>query len=222
MRKYEFEYFNQKYASRLALFLSLSFLLLLFSSLFILVLLSIKSQLLFLLMFILSIGIPFSIYLTQKNKIKKYGFALIYDSYLFINLDNSEQKIEYDNIRNFYIQRFDATLLYIVFIDGEKLKLSASSTYCDTVKFDEFCEALENKIEEYNLSNSEVIIRKKSFFEGAWFLPFLLVSTIAIIAMLIFALIKGSNIPLIKFLLVIAPLFTLWAGYLSTKKKVKH
>ena len=214
MRKYEFEYFNPKNASRLALFL-----LILFCSLFVLALLSRRSQILFLFIFLLSIGVPFLIYLTQKNKIKKHGFALIYDSYLLINLDNSEQKIEYNNLKNFHIQRFNGILLYIVFINGEKLKLSASSAYCDTIKFGEFCDAFENKIEEYNLLKSEVILRKKSFFEKAWFLPFLLVCTISIIAMSIFALIKGTHIPLFRFLFVLTPLFTLWVGYFSTKRK---
>lgn len=219
MNKYDFEYFNQKYTSKLILILFLFFFILLFSSIFLSAKYLVKSQVIFILCLAMSAGFPLMIFRMKRSKIKKNGTAIIFDSYVKFDLDNIEIEIKYNDIKSYLIQNYNGTLINLVLKNGDKFNIATNNTYCETFKFDHFSQDLEVVLKEYIEKNNIEIIRKKPFFEKIWVFPFMIIFTVIIIILILYAIINGKHIPLPKLFLAIGPLLTIWAAYFNGKAK---
>lgn len=219
MKEYNFEYFNQKFTSKLVVALFALFLILFFTSVVILSKISIKSIFFVFFCLFFSFVIPYIIYRVNRKKIKKHGSATIYESYVEFNLDMIQIKINYVDIESYLIQNYRGTLLNLVLKGGEKFNVSASNTYCDTVKFSLFCIAFEQALGKFNKVNNSSIVRKKTFFEKGWLLPFLVIMTSALVFIIIYAFTIGRKLPVPTLFLTLGPLLTLWGGYFAARNR---
>ena len=221
MKEYKFEYSNQKFALKLFIICFGFF----FLSFFGIIILSKNIQLnkiVFMAMFlILCFGIPFYFFWQNRKKIKKIGCGKLENEKVKFILENEIKEIEFNQIENYLVQIYNGTLLEIKLLNGEKFKIYSNSNFCNTTEFDEFSSNLETKILEFKKNNNLNIIRRKTFFEKVWIYPFLIIMTISIIIMVIYAKYNGKNIPSLKLISVIAPILSLWAGYYATKVKDK-
>ena len=221
MKEYNFEYFNQKFTSKFVGGLFVLFLILFFTSILILSKISTKSILFVFFCLFISFLIPYIIYRFNRKKIKKYGSALIYESHIEFNLDFTKRQINFVDIQSYLIQNYNGTLLNLVLKDGERFNVATNNNYCDTTKFDYFCIDFEQVLEKFNENNNFTVTRKKTFFEKAWLLPFLVVMTCALVFVIIHAFTTGKKIPISSFLLAFGPLLTLWGGYFAAKNRTK-
>lgn len=219
MRNYNFEYNNQKYATKLGGLLFLLFFVLVFTLIFITRTLSIEKNLSFVLTIIIAGGIPIFLFKNNRKKIKKEGIAIIDNTSITFKLHDVEEKINFEDINSYLIQIYNGTLLNIKFKNGKTFKLFASPNFCDVSLLDAFCQDLETIIEEYKTINNLKLEKKKSFFENAWLFPFLVIITSLFVFFIIYALWKGRSFPVSSFLMSLGPLITLWVGYLTTRKK---
>jgi hypothetical protein len=88
-------------------------------------------------------------------------------------------------------------------------------------KFDSFIE-FEVVLDKFNENNNLSIARKKTFFEKAWLLPFLVILTCALLFMVIDAFTTGKKISISSLLLSLGPILTLWGGYFAARnRKIK-
>lgn len=222
MKEYNFEYFNQKFTSKFVGTLLVLFLILFFGSLIILSKILVKSTFAVFFCLFFSFIISYIIYRFNRKKIKKHGSAVIHESHVEFNLDITKRQINFADIKSYLIQNYNGTLLNLVLIDDEKFNVAANNTYCDTTKFEFFCVDFEKVLEKFNENNNLSVVRKKTFFEKAWLLPFLVILTSALVFMVIHIFVTGKKLPVSSFLLAFGPLLNLWAGYFSarnTKKK---
>jgi L-asparagine transporter-like permease len=220
MEKHNFEYFNQKFVNKLVPTLLALFLLLFFGSIILLSNNSAKNSLFVVFFcFIVSFSIPYAIYRLKRKEIKKEGSASIYELYIEFDLDKTQRRIAYADIKSYLIQSYNGTLLNLVLKDGEKFNIAANNTYCDTIKFDNFCADLEHVLEKFNESNNSSVIRKKTFFEKAWLLPFLVILTSAFAFMIIHSFATGKKLPVSSLLMALGPLLTLWGGYFVSRNR---
>lgn len=219
MKEYNFEYFNQKFTSKFVGSLLILFLILFFSSIMILSKISIKNSYFVFICLFFSFIIPYIIYRFNRKNIKKQGTAVIYESYIEFNLDLIQRQIKFTDIKSYLIQNYNGTILNLVLKDGEKFNVAANINYCDTSKFDSFCLEVEKVLGKFNENNKLTIIRKKTFFEKAWLLPFLVILTCVLLFMVIYAFITGKKIPISSLLLTLSPLLTLWGGYFTARNR---
>ncbi|SFA89810.1 hypothetical protein SAMN05660845_0864 [Flavobacterium swingsii] len=213
MTKYDFEFNDTKFAFRLFMICLITFIALLFITL--------QLNLNFLILITISLGIPILIFWLNRKKIPKKGFATISDCEIEFNLNGAEEKINLNEIKNYQIHIYNGTTLNIKLKSGKKIGIVSNSNFCNPMKFDVFCQELENKIEKYKTENNIELIRKKSFFEQVWLFPFLVIITSILIISVLIAVFKGMELKPSIFI-SLAPLSTLWGGYLSTKNRMKN
>src|SRR5690606_28134555 len=104
MKKYCFEYVNQRFTTQLALVLFLLFFVLLFGTLFVSIKISGTGPLIYGFCFLISVIVPFVIFRLNIKKVKKEGHAILHDSFFEFNLSNEERKIIYAEIKSYLIQ----------------------------------------------------------------------------------------------------------------------
>ena len=213
MTKYDFEFNDNKFALRLFMICLITFIALLFITL--------QLNLNFLILITISLGIPILIFWLNRKKNPKIGFAIIGDSEIELNLNGTEEKFNLNEIENYQIHIYNGITLNIKLKSGKKIGIVSNSNFCNPMKFDTFCQELENKIEKYKAENNVELIRKKSFFEQAWLFPFLVILTSIAVILVLIALFKGIELKASIFMSM-APLLTLWGGYLSTKNRAKN
>lgn len=222
MTQYIFEYSNQKYATKLLIICLCLFFLSFFGILGIAKIIQFNKIVFLLLLLILSFGIPFLFFRLNHKKIKKVGSAeLENDSVKFI-IENEKKHIEFRKIENYLVQVYNGTLLQIKLLNGEKFKIYSNSNFCNTLEFDNFSVDLETKIQNFKNLSKLNIIRKKTFFERIWIYPFLIIMTILVVIIVIFAIYQGREIPTLKLIATIVPILSLWAGYFGTKNRNKN
>ena len=212
MRDYNFEYTDTKFTLKLLGLSFLTLVTLLIAMVVTVDLIGIIGSL------ILAFGVPLLIFFMNKKKIKKQGTANIYDSYSEFKLANSSDKVVYADIKTYQVERYNGTHLKIKFKDGKDFKLQANSNFCNADQFDTFCNEFENSVQQYKTSNNVELTRKKSMFEQAWMLPFLVILTAGLIGGIIFAISQGKSIPP-TFYTSAAVVIPLWIGYLNARKR---
>ena len=212
MRDFAFEYTDTKFTLKL---LGLSFL-----ALFVLLVAMVVTVDLIGIIgsLILAFGVPLLIFFLNKKKIKKLGTANISDSNAEFKLVNSTQKIEFGQIRTYQVERYYGTTLVLKFKDGKDFKLQANTNFCNADKFDEFCQEFEKTVQQFKTTNNVELTRKKSMFERAWMLPFLIILTAGLIGGIIFAISNDKNIPP-TFYTSAALVIPLWIGYFNARKR---
>lgn len=220
MKEYNFEYSNQKYATKLFLIcFGIGFGL--FFGIFGLSKIVKLSGTYFLLVYIMFIiGIPFLIFWRNRKNIKKIGSAKLDENKVQFIYENNIKEIDFSNIQNYLVQTYNGTLLQMKLLNGEKFKMFSNSNYCNTLEFDKFSYDLEIKLENFKKLNNTSIIRKKSFFERVWIYPFLIIMTIFVAIIVFYGFYVGKGFSL-KLITVIFPLISLWAGYYSAKNRNK-
>jgi hypothetical protein len=169
---------------------------------------------------ILTFGTPVLIFFMYKKRIKKLGTVNIHDSYAEFKLAESMDKIEYEDIKTYQVERYNGTHLKIEFKNGKNFKLQANSNFCNSDQFDNLCQEFENTVQNYKTTNNVELTRKKSMFEQAWMLPFLIILTGGLIAGIIFALSEGKSIPP-SFYASAAVVIPFWISYLNARNKAK-
>lgn len=213
MKKYNFEYTDQKYSIKLLL------LCLLLSGILTVIIFSLKPFGIFPSVLII-MGIPLTIFWFNKKKIKRQGSSKIYDSNIEFDIDGVQTNLNFSDIENYLVQVYNGTTLKIKVINGETLNIVANSNFCNPDEFYRFCLDFENTIEEYNKeSTNSAITRKKTFFERQWVLPFLVIITVTFLVLIPYGLFKGSFKNTASLFMFIGSLLPLWVGYLSAKKR---
>lgn len=221
MKEYNFEYFNQKYTQKLVGVLFLTFFILFFGAIFLSAHFLIRNKLILILFFLVAVTIPVLIFQLHKKKIKKKGSAILCESFVEFKLDNIATKLNFVDIETYLVQHYNGALLHVKLKNGNKFNIASNNTYCNTSEFETLCVEFENKIENFDTKNFE-IIRRKTFFEKIWMRPFLLILTTALVFMIAFVLLTNRRIPISSILIAIGSLSTLWIGYLGTRRKGKN
>ena len=214
MKEYQFECFDQKYMQKLVGGLFLTFLIIFLSTIFL-----IKGLTFIMVGSILSMIIPVIIFQFYRKKIKQNGSAKIHADFAEFNIANIETKINYSEIKSYMIQDFNGTFMNLKLIDNTKFNISSNNTYCDTYQFGIFAQDFQKTLQEFKKENQVNIKRRKNFFEYKWVFPFLIIFTGAILYMILEGIYLGKKLPIPSLLMTIGPLITLWAGYLSNRKK---
>jgi uncharacterized RDD family membrane protein YckC len=213
MKKYNFEFNDNKFAIRLFAFCLILFLTILF-----VVTITLKFN--FIITISISLGIPILIFWLNRKRIPKNGFATMNDSEVVFNLNGIETKINFDEIKNYQIQIYNGTVLNVKLKSGKRIGIVSNSNFCNPMKFDIFCKEFEKNIEKYKTENNIELIRKKSFFEQVWIFPFLVIITSILIILVLIAIFKGVELKPSIFI-SLGPLMTLWGGYYSAKTRMK-
>jgi len=213
MREFNFEYTDTKFTLKLLGLSFLAFVVLLIAMVVTVDLIGTVGGL------ILAFGVPLVIFFLNKKKIKKLGTANIYDSSSEFKLAESIEKIVYADIKSYQVERYNGTALVIKLKDGKDFKLQANSNFCNTARFDTFCQEFEKTLDQFKTTNSNVeLTRKPSIYERAWMLPFLIILTTGLIGFSVFAISQGKNIPP-TFYTSAAIVIPMWIGYLSARKR---
>ncbi len=215
MKKYEFEYVNQKYSIILFLMSFATFFALIYT------MVEFKKYFNVYLTLGISFGVPILIFWLNKHKIKKNGFAILTENYTEINKNDKIEIVNFNEIKNYQVQNYNGNISLIINLkSGNRTSLSSGTNFCKTENFEKYCQELEIEIENYISLNKLEMIRKKSFFEKSWVYPFLIIVTGIIIVFVIIIISRGKGFP---FALIgaIAPLLTLWGGYFNVKNKTK-
>ncbi len=167
---------------------------------------------------ILILGIPFAIYFFNKKKITKLGTACITDDSVTFQLAEVTQTITFEQIATYQVEQYSGTNLRLKLKDGTKFKIFASSNFCNADQFDTFCQEFEQTILQFKTTNNSAITRKKTIFEQAWMLPFLVVLSVGLVGISIFAIANDKNIPA-SFFTAAALLIPMWIAYFNAKRK---
>ena len=213
MKKYDFEFNDNKFAIRLFLLCLILFLTILF-----VVTITLKFN--FIITISISLGIPILIFWLNQKRIPKKGFATMNDSKVVFNLNGIETKINFNEIKNYQIQIYNGTILNVNLKSGKRIGIVSNSNFCNPKKFDIFCQEFENNIEKYKTENNIELTRKKSFFEQVWIFPFLVIITSILIISVLIAIFKGIELKSSIFI-CLGPLMTLWGGYYSVRNRIK-
>ena len=165
----------------------------------------------------ISTGISVSIFLFNKKKINKIGFAEIDDNSIFFNLNQSEKIIYFHEIDNFTLYSFkNGISLNIKFEKNKQFGIISNSIFSNPENFIHFCLELERKINNYKVDKNIQLIKDKSFLDKPWIYPFMVFFSIVIITILLIYTIKGKN-NTASFFVVIGSLMTVWSMYLREK-----
>jgi len=212
MKKYDFEFNDNKFAMRLFVICLVLFLVFLFIAVWL--------KFNFLISIAISLGIPILIFWLNRKKIPKRGFATMDNGKVEFNLNGIETKVNFNEIKNYQIQIYNGTVLNVKLKSGKRIGIVSNSNFCNPMKFDIFCQEFEKNIEKYKTENNIELTRKKSFFEQVWIFPFLVIITSILIISVLIAIFKGMELRASIFI-SLAPLMTLWGGYYSAKNRVK-
>lgn len=212
MKEYSFEYTDQKYLIKLALF---CFILAGASTFFI-----VKLEVTGLLPVITALGFPVVIFLINKKKVKKIGFSKIDNSFVEFELNGIQSRINFSEIESYLIESYNGVSLQMKLCNKTKITVTANSNFSKSDLLGNFCVDLENAIEEYKKeSNNAEIIREKRFFERTWVLPFLIILSLILIPLVIYGIHKTGTSKIGSILTVSGLLISLWGGYLGAKRK---
>jgi hypothetical protein len=94
----------------------------------------------------ISLGIPVLIFWLNRKKIRKNGFATINNNEVEFNLNGIKEKINLNEIENYQIQIYNGTTLNIKLKSGKNIGIVSNSFFCNPIKFNIFCQELENTI----------------------------------------------------------------------------
>jgi hypothetical protein len=212
MKKYSFEYDDNKLKIKLFTILFLLFFVLFFGLMFF----GINS---FIIIISISLGIPIFTFWLNIKKIKKLGFVEIETEKIKFNLNDVEKEINFNEIKSFSINSYNGSSLSLKLTNDKKYQILSNSYFSNPVEFEKVCYAFETVFEKYNGKNNLESKREKSFFEKTWLYPFLVALTIMIVLIALYAIYKGVNFTA-PFFGAIGTIFTLWSGYLNEKGKI--
>jgi len=215
MKDYTFEYSDTKLTLKIFIISVLTFILLVILAVGIF-----QKTILATPSFIAAFGVPILIFYLNRKKIKKQGQVNIYDTYFIFILENSSNKIEYLDIREYQVERYNGVQLNIMFKDDKIFKLQANSTFCNPDQFDFVCDELEKVVLQFKTSNNVELKRRKSLFEQAWLLPILIITTVVIVTLIIISIYKGQKLQG-SLLTTLAVLGSVWVGYLTARGRKK-
>lgn len=137
-------------------------------------------------LFLFGVG-PFIIVWLFRKKIKVNGTANINEDSVEFNLKNFSDTIQFRDIESYMIQIYNGTLLKIRLKDGRKIKINANVYFCNPEQFELFCDDIEHAFERFE------IVREKSFFEKKATYYFIIIMTVAIVLLPIYAIITGKK-----------------------------
>ena len=209
MKYYNFEYYNRNYALNLY-----GICLLTFASIFSCFFL-IKDYINFVFYLFFLFGIPSIIYFSKRSKIKAYCEAIVYSDWVEFKLKNETMKINFCDINSYLIQNYNGTVLNLKLKNGSKFNMATVSNFNNLNDFDNFCYDFEKLLK----LNINLIIRRKSFFEKSWILPFLIVITLLLVPILFYTFFNERQLPIATTLITSGSLISLWAGYFNIKNK---
>ena len=213
MKEYNFQSVNQ----RKALILFVTMFALFFALIFGMT--SLKNVFNIYVTMIFSFGIPISIFLLNKKRIKENCNAKISEKNTEIEKEGKIHIINFEEIRSYKIETYNnSTSLNIKLKNNEKFCLNTNSNFGDTKNFENYCSDLETAIESYKKTHLIEIERVKTFFEKTWIFPFLVIITLIIIVFVIIIISKGKGFPT-SLISALAPLLILWSGYFNAKNK---
>lgn len=165
---------------------------------------------------IAAFGIPLTIFLLNKKKIKKEGSVTINDSNAEFKLEDSVSKIEYSEIQSFKIEHNIGTILNIKLKNGTRFKLEANSNFCDHFQFDEVCQLLKKSIRQFKSSNNVPVIRKGAKL-GLTF-ALLVIVTSGLFGGAIYLFYQGGQLP-VSFYVALGIIATWWTSYINAKRR---
>ena len=152
-----------------------------------------------------------------RTKLYKKGSATIHDGYAEFRIGEPTHRVTFSSIKSAHTEHYIGTQLLIVFKNGEKFKLQATSYLCNSKEFGSFCSELQKTLKQYNNTTSNKLVIKKSIFELPFILPLLIILTCALVGGITIAVIKGKSIPII-FYIAIFLIIPLWMGHLKVRK----
>lgn len=106
-----------------------------------------------------SISFPIALPFLFKNRIILNGKGAVESDFLILELANSTKKISFEEIKEYSIYVFRESRLKIRLQSGETIKVLARNL-CDPSSLAEFLDYLEEKINDYQLRNPKVRIKR--------------------------------------------------------------
>jgi ABC-type multidrug transport system fused ATPase/permease subunit len=177
---------------------------------------------------IILVLVPALIFLLGKKRIKQHGRAVLNSDSLEIQLHNTHQTIQFDELKSYLIQFYQGVVLKFKLRDGRKYTIVANNNFLDAKQFGQFCTHLEHKIEKYYTAKKIASIREKSFLEKKstyYFLKcayyFLVIMSLAIVLISGYAIIAGKPLNISHLLILIGTTGSLWASYHDAKSKLQ-
>lgn len=209
MKIYNFEYYDRPYALKLYGICILTF------AVICLLFFLIKEYLNIIFFLFFLFGTTLTIYFSKRSKIKAYCKVMIYSDWLEFKLKSETMKIKIFDIDSYLIQYYNGTVLNLKMKNGTKFNIATVSNFNNVKDFDVFC----NDFEKLLKLNTNLIIRRKSFFEKSWIIPILIVITLLLVSTLFYSLLNGMQLPIATTLITFGSLISLWAGYFNIKNK---
>ncbi len=153
-----------------------------------------------------------------KNKIKKYGSAVLYESYVIINLSNNEKKIYFKDINQYYIYhstRNGGVVFTLYLSDKTTLKITCNKTFCKPKLIENFLIDFKRNIEVFNINNNCNIPQLKTVL-AKWFGLYILAPLTILIIPFIFFIPFPLKIVIIG---MTCGLFAAWIIFLKARLK---
>lgn len=158
--------------------------------------------------------VVFWVFKWKSLKIK--ARATINKTYCEIITPARNYNIAYNNVTAYKISFDNGAKLVILLENKKKIKLVANKNFCDYAEFASFSRKLEEKLLEYSVVNNHPIVRIKSWFEHKLALPFLITLSLITGGALIFTIVIADEHNLLRMLICIGCLITLWVSYAIT------
>lgn len=168
MKKYDFEFYDPRYNTKIVLMFFALFVLSFIGSASVCLYFSIENGLIIVLS--ITLLLPIAFFFINRKKLKKKGSAVINYDHVVFHLDGITAQIGYKDISSYLIQDYNGLLLKLKLNDGTKLAIAASDKYGNQIKdFREFSVPMEQALKQYQTENDTAMIRIKTFKERMGF-----------------------------------------------------
>ncbi len=124
-------------------------------------------------------------------------------------LEWDNEMVDFENVESYKIHWLKGAGLKMILIDGTMKRLSSNSNFCNSAKFVELMQELDNVLIK---NNNGKIERKYSLFETKFGLYLAVAFTVIFIAIIVYSLLDGKEINASSFVLSILGLTTIWSG----------
>jgi hypothetical protein len=165
---------------------------------------------------IISIGLPFLVFIFYKRKIKKVGFAKLYGDILELRLSDCREKIDFRDIDYYYYyQNSHGTTFTLHLKDQSKINVTCNNNFCKTKPFDDFLLDFIDSIVVFNKTSNFKITKLKTVFARKY-IPYILIPSTLILLPLLFYIQFPGKILIIG---LITGLIIPWKKYIDSKFK---
>lgn len=156
----------------------------------------------------------------NRKKATMLGKAWVDESSIDFATPKLNEKVQFTEISRYKVEWYHGATLKLWLHDGRKIFFQSNDNFHTSDELGAICRKVMRSIERYNERAPIKIERKKSIFEGKWVYPALIIFTLMVVAVIIYALVTGKKISG-SFFLGLSSLAMLWGGYWSTKRNLR-